>query len=257
MKALIVEFQKRLFRASSFILLFMLWYVFCDLMHLVSPVLLPPVSEVADRFIISLQSGELTDNFLATFYRWLLGFSIGFLIGTILGIILGFHRRIYLFFELPLEFFRAMPVTAIFPLFLMLFGIGDMAKIAMAAFPTGLLMIVNSAYGVFNVTPERRRVAKVFGANPMQIINRVVFPEALPQVFIGLRLSLSMSLVVSVVSEMFIGTDTGIGQRIYDAYLTNSASSLYSYLILVGLMGYAINKIAMTAERKVVFWAGR
>ena len=127
----------------------------------------------------------------------------------------------------------------------------------MAAFPTCLLMIVNSAYGVFNVTPERRKVARVFGATSMQIIRKVDLPEALPQVFIGLRLSLSLSLIVAVVSEMFIGTDIGIGQRIYDAYLTNSAASLYSYLLLVGLMGYVINKFAMLLESKVIFWAGR
>lgn len=257
MKALIVNIRKRLLRVSSFILLFILWYLCCDLAKIVAPSLLPPLAEVFDRLVLSLWSGELGANFFATLHRWLLGFCIGFLLGTLIGIVLGFHRKLYLFFELPLEFFRAMPVTAIFPLFLMLFGIGDMAKIAMAAFPTCLLMVVNSAYGVFNVTPERRKVAKVFGASAMQIISKVVFPEALPQVFIGLRLSLSLSLVVSVVSEMFIGTDTGIGQRIYDSYLTNSAPSLYSYLLLVGLMGYIINKLAMHVENRVIFWAGR
>ena len=75
---------------------------------------------------------------------------------------------------MPIEFFRAMPVTAIFPLFLLFFGLGDGSKIAMAFFPTFLLMLINTYYGVVLASPERRNMAVVFGATPTQVFKYIV-----------------------------------------------------------------------------------
>ena len=71
------------------------------------------------------------------------------------------------------------------------------------------------------------------------------------------RLSLAQSLIVTVVSEMFIGTDFGLGQRVYDSYLTNSVSTLYALLIVLGTLGYLANRLMVMGERRLVFWAGR
>jgi NitT/TauT family transport system permease protein len=202
-------------------------------------------------------SGSLLADFWATFGRWMVGFGLGVVAGIGAGLLLGVLPRLYAYCEGPIEFLRAMPVTAIFPLFLMIFGIGDESKIAMAFLPTFLLMLINSSYGVIHASPERRRVLLAFGATQIQIFRHVVWFEALPQIFIGLRLALSLSLIVTVVSEMFIGTDLGMGQRIYDSYLTNSVTTLYSFLLVLGVFGYGLNKICIALEKNIVFWAGR
>jgi ABC-type nitrate/sulfonate/bicarbonate transport system permease component len=124
----------------------------------------------------------------------------------------------------------------------------------MAFTPTFLLMLVNTSYGVTLSDRTRRKMALVFGATPIQIFIKVIAMDALPQIFVGLRLALTQSLIVTVVSEMFIGTEFGLGQRVFDSYLTSSLSSLYALLIILGLFGYFTNKLLMLVERKVVFW---
>ncbi len=252
---------KTLFRRADFLVgmgvLALLWLGVADWTHAVSPLLLPPLTDVLTRLAQLTFSGTLLADTQATLLRWAQGFGLGAVLGTLAGLGLGTAPRLYRWLEGVIEFFRALPVTAIFPLFLMIFGIGDASKIAMAFLPTFLLMLINASYGVLHASRDRRRAAQVFGATPFQIFRYVVFWEALPQIFIGLRLALSLSLVVTVVSEMFIGTDTGLGQRIYDSYLTNAVTTLYALLLVLGLLGYGLNKLSMSLEKRCVTWAGR
>lgn len=233
------------------------WYLTADVFVMYSPMLLPPLERVLQKLYMLLTAGTLVTDLVATLYRWGIGFSLGAIVGIFFGLILGSSRFVYALFELPIEFLRSLPVTAIFPLFLLMFGIGDESKIAMAFLPTCLLVLVNTSYGVMFASPERRRMAKAFGASPFQIFSRVIVFEAIPQIFIGLRLAVSLSLVVTVVSEMFIGTDFGLGQRVYDSYLTNAVTALYAVLILLGVMGYLLNKILLFIEKRYIFWAGK
>jgi sulfonate transport system permease protein len=239
------------------LLLPVLWLIVADWGHFVSPLLLPSFTDVLTRLWEMLRDGELLPDLLATLQRFAIGFSLGAICGILGGLILGVSNTLYRMFELPIEFFRSLPVTAIFPLFLIVFGIGDEAKIAMAFLPTFLLLLVNTSYGVRQASPERRRMAKAFGANRWQVFWTVICYEALPQIFIGLRLALAIALVVTVVSEMFIGTELGLGQRVYDSYLTNSVSTLYALLLTLGIFGYLLNKLAVFCEHKIVFWAGK
>ncbi len=231
-----------------------IWFICADVLTLVNAALLPSLISVLRRFADLIGSGSIFADLGATVLRWLTGFSLGVFTGVLTGLILGLSPALMRTMQFPIEFFRAMPVTAIFPLFLIVFGIGDSSKIAMAFTPTFLLMTVNTSYGVTLAETLRRKMARVFGASSIQIFFRIVTMDALPQIFVGLRLSLSLSLVVTVVSEMFIGTDFGLGQRVYDSYLTNSVTTLYALLIALGLLGYFANQLMMFLERKAVFW---
>jgi ABC-type nitrate/sulfonate/bicarbonate transport system permease component len=244
-------------RWSGTILCVLTWFLITDLLKLVSPLLLPSLQSVTVRLFETLIHGEVLLDLYATTYRWVYGFSSGALCGTILGLCLGVTPYLYRAFELPLEFLRALPVVALFPLFLMLFGIGDEAKIALAFVPTFLVLLINAFYGVSNSAPERRRMAKAFGATSLQSFFRITCFEALPQIFIGLRLALSLSLIATVVSEMFIGTEFGFGQRIYDAYLMNAPTTLYAHILILGTLGYLMNKLLLVLEHRYIFWAGR
>lgn len=233
------------------------WFLVADVFHLVTPLLLPKLGQVGWRLAEILVSGEVSADLINTIYRWFCGFVLGAGSGAALGLLLGVIPPLYRSLEFPLEFLRALPVTALVPLFLIIFGIGDTAKIAIAFLPTFLLTTVHTRYGVVLATPERRYMARVFGATNWQVFSKIVAPDALPQIFIGLRLALSLSLIAVVVSEMFIGSELGIGQRIYDSYLTNAMPTLYSLIVIVGLLGYGLNKVMLLFERRFVFWTGR
>ena len=249
--------KKVVYHVAGILLIPLLWMCVADAFHIASPLLLPPLTSVLVRLLTLMSNGTIYSDLLATMIRWAYGFSLGVISGILFGLILGMSSRLRQLFEFPIEFFRAMPVTAIFPLFLIIFGIGDPSKIAMAFTPTFLLMVVNTTYGVSLSDPTRRRMATVFGASRWQIFRSIVTMDALPQIFVGLRLAVAQSLIVTVVSEMFIGTDLGLGQRVYDSYLTSSVPTLYALLIVLGFIGYAANKIIVLAEAKLIFWTGR
>jgi NitT/TauT family transport system permease protein len=245
------------YRLIGFFILPLLWLICADIFEIASPLLLPPLALVFKRLNILITSGSIFTDLFFTLYRWACGFSFGVIAGIVVGLLLGISLRLRSIFEFPLEFIRSMPITAIFPLFLIVFGIGDPSKIAMAFTPTFLLMVVNTSYGVILSDPTRRKMAAIFGASRFQIFRLIVAMDALPQIFVGLRLAVAQSLIVVVVSEMFIGTDYGLGQRVYDSYLTNSVPTLYALLIVLGVVGYSANKLLIFAEARLIFWTGK
>ncbi len=204
-----------------------------------------------------LLSGEIWPDIAATLCRTLLGFTLAASLAIPLGLLLGLSVRVYRALEVVVDFFRSLPSTALFPLFLLFFGIGNLAKVAVAVFVCFWIILVSAADGVIHASKTRYRVAKILGARGWQIALRVTLWEALPHIATGLRVAFPIALIVILVTEMFIGTQGGLGQRIYDAYLTYRVAELYATLIIVGLLGYTLNKLFMLLERKFIHWTGR
>src|SRR5207237_10427426 len=116
---------------------------------------------------------------------------------------------------------------------------------------------LNPAYGVMQRKAVRSQVAILFGASRWQLLSEIVFWEALPQTIIGLRIALSYALIVEIVCEMFMGSQKGLGQRVFEAYNTYLIVELYSIILLVGLTGYLLNKLFVLVESRIVHWVGK
>jgi len=233
-----------------------LWFA-CTHFHLANALLLPTPAAAFRRLWELVSTGELNVDARATAFRWTAGYLLGCAAGIPVGMLMGASRAIYAGLEFMVDFLRSLPVTALFPLFLLVFGIGDGSKIAMVFASCVFVVLLNSAYGVIHASKGRIRAARTMGANRWQVFWWVTFYEALPHTLVGMRTALSLSLIVVVVSEMFIGTQYGLGQRVFDAYARNSIAELYALIILIGVVGYALNKLFVTAERHIVFWAGK
>ena len=139
------------------------------------------------------------------------------MIGVPLGVLLGSNEKAYRSVEFLIDFFRSTPSSALIPLFLLIFGVSDINKVAIAAFGALLIVVFNSAYGVINARKQRVMAARVMGASRWQIFKDVLIWESLQPTFVGLRSAVSMALVIVIVAEMFIGSDSGLGHRIIDA----------------------------------------
>lgn len=224
---------------------------------LVSPLFLPQPPETAEKILELFRSQAIEADIWATFYRMIFGFVVAALLGVPVGLILGASSRVYTAFEVVIDFFRSLPSTALFPLFLLVFGIGDEAKIAIVVFVSFWIILISTANGVIHSSQTRRKVMKILGGNKWQILTKVTIMEALPQIATGLRVALSISFIVVVVTEMFIGTNVGLGRRIYDSYLTYRIPELYAILVITGLLGYSLNKLFVLAERKLIHWTGK
>jgi NitT/TauT family transport system permease protein len=238
------------------LLLFVIW----DLAvrgGFIKAILLPPPLDALSALVSGLLGGPLLTDFLVTVSRTLQAFLIAAVIGVPLGVVLGSNERAYRSVEFLIDFFRSTPSSALIPLFLLIFGVSDINKIAIAAFGAFLIVVFNSAYGVINARKQRVMAAKVMGASRWQIFKDVLIWESLQPTFVGLRGAVSMALVIVIVAEMFIGSDNGLGHRIIDAQQVLNVKSMYAAILAAGVLGYALNVLFLFAERRIVHWSGR
>ncbi len=226
-------------------------------MHWVSPVLLPSPFAALGALVSGMAGGDLLWDFLYTVLRTLEAFVIAAVIGVPLGILLGSNERAYRSVEFLIDFFRSTPSSALIPLFLLIFGVTDINKVAIAAFAAVLVILFNSAYGVMNARKQRVMAARVMGASRWQIFRDVLIWESLQPTFVGLRSGVSMALVIVVVAEMFIGSDNGLGHRIIDAQQVLNVKSMYAAILAAGILGYLLNVLFLVLEKSVVHWSGR
>jgi len=246
----------KLLPALGPIALFIVW----DLVvraGLIKPILLPTPWATLGALVSGLAGGPLLIDFLVTVWRTVQAFLIAAVIGVPLGVLLGSNERAYRSVEFLIDFFRSTPSSALIPLFLLIFGVSDINKIAIAAFGALLIVVFNSAYGVINARKQRVMAAKVMGASRWQIFKDVLVWESLQPSFVGLRSAVSMALVIVIVAEMFIGSDNGLGHRIIDAQQVLNVKSMYAAILAAGALGYALNILFLVAERRIVHWSGR
>lgn len=249
-------FRKAFMVAIGPVLLLLVWQV-AFTGQLVDKNLLPaPLPTLAETWRQAV-AGDLLTDFGMTLYRVGYAFGVAALLGVPLGIILGANEQVYRAFEFIIDFFRSMPATAMFPLFLLLFGLGDFSKIAVAAFAGMLVVLFNVAYGVMNARPTRMLAAKSMGASRIRIFCDVIFYETLPQTFVGLRTGISIALVVIIVAEMFIGAVDGLGHRIIDAQISYQLEDMYGSILAAGVMGYGLNIIFLLLEKVLVHWTAK
>jgi ABC-type nitrate/sulfonate/bicarbonate transport system permease component len=234
---------------------FLVWWLVVSA-GIVNPLLVPYPFDVGQNLTNLLLNGKLNNDIFSTVYRFILGYMAGIISGIPIGLLMGMSRLSYKILEFPVDFLRSLPVTALFPLFLLCFGVGDGSKIAMVWMAVIFIMIVNAAYGVIQSPKIRRQMARSFKANRWQIFRDIIIWESIPQIIVGMRISLSSALIVVIISEMFIGTQYGIGQRLYDAYSRSLTEELYSMILIVGIIGYLANKLFLIVERKIIFWVG-
>jgi ABC-type nitrate/sulfonate/bicarbonate transport system permease component len=243
------------FAVGPLLLIVVWWIAFKG--HLINKDLLPSPFDTLRDTAANIATGEMTQDFLHTLVRVAYSIAIAIIAGVPAGIILGANAAIYRSVEFLIDFFRSTPATAMFPLFLLLFGLGDLSKIAVAAFAAWLVIVFNVAYGVMNARQTRILAAQSMGASSLRIFRDVIFFETLPQTFVGLRTAVSLALVVIIVAEMFIGATDGLGHRIIDAQISYSLTDMYGSILVAGALGYGLNLALLALERSFIHWSGR
>jgi acyl-CoA synthetase (AMP-forming)/AMP-acid ligase II/ABC-type proline/glycine betaine transport system permease subunit len=236
--------------------LLLIWYLI-SAFQWVNPFFLPSPWNVFLELKELLFSQGVYTHLGKTLYRMFSGYILAILLGIPLGMMVGYWEKAYNSLEFVIEFFRGFPATSLFPLFMLAFGIGDAAKIAIVIFSCSLIITINTLYGVRNSSKTRQMVAETMKASNTYIFARVILPDALPYITAGLRTALSLTLVIVVILEMFIGTDKGLGHLIYNAHMTYQIPQMYATIILTGLVGYGMNKGFIKLEEEVIHWGGR
>jgi NitT/TauT family transport system permease protein len=238
------------------VILLCAWYL-VSLSAVVPAILLPSPASVLSQAGRDLLTTEIRHDALITLLRAFGGYLLGMVIGIPLGVLAGLFPAFYKSFEFPIDFGRSLPVLTLFPLFMVFFGIGDLSRIATAAYPTILIILLNTYYGVRDIPRTRLMVARTRHASFGQTLLWVVLPGALPQIAAGLRISLSWAYLIVIVTEMYAGSDGGLGYRVINAYTTFELAELYASILITGTLGYLLNRVLVGLEERFVHWAGR
>jgi len=224
---------------------------------IVRPLFLPSPKAVGAALYTLTWSGPLGADVGTTLFRTGVSFAISAVVGLCIGLPLGIWKSVYRSLEIVLDFFRSLPSPAIIPLAMLVLGLGDASRIFVAAFTCSLINAVQTAYAISSIPRHRVLAARLSGAHRFFLVKNVLLPSVMPGVIAGWRITLSLSLIIIVVTEMFIGTRSGLGMRIYDFHLMFRSAEMYSYIIVVGTTGYLLNKGIETAEKRLVHWAGK
>ncbi len=219
--------------------------------------LFPLPGTIAARLVQDLAHSDLITVLGVTLGKTLLASALAILPGWPLGLVLGARESLYRASQFLLDFFRAIPAVALFPLAMLILGLGATPKVALAGFSGFLVVAFSVAYGTRHISSVRVLAARGMGASAFQILRDVLFYESLPYAFTGLRLALSIALLVTVVTEMYTGGDGGLGQWISDAQQNYDISKLYEGILCTGLLGYGLNGVVDALRRAWAPWGSR
>ncbi|MEO6085605.1 MAG: ABC transporter permease [Umezawaea sp.] len=222
----------------------------------------PPPTEIAEAAWKLWLSGPLNQFFLTDIVfehlipsvaRLIGGWAIAAVIGISLGVALGRSRTALEFAGPLLTFMRSIPPPALVPVFLLLFNIGTSMQLATIVFGVLWPILLNTIDGARSVDTLKYETSAVFRVPKWQWVLGVVLPSAAPKIFAGLRVSLSLSLVLMVVSEL-VGTDNGIGSQLLVAQREFDFPNMWAGIVLLGVIGYVLNTVLLAVERRVLGW---
>lgn len=214
---------------------------------------LPPLSSIIGQFrqdwLFSLDGTVL----LPSVERIAAGLGAGVILGIGLGVILGSSEQTRRAFEPILEFFRGIPTPAIIPITLSFFGLGNTQKAFLIAFGVIWPTLLNTVEGIRGVDPGFRDMSRVYGLRRMRTLWSVTFRAATPQIFVGVRISVALSLLLVVVAEMF-ASHNGLGYFIITAQNSYEIQQMWSGILLLAILSYAVNLALVIVERRVLYW---
>ncbi|WP_157522372.1 ABC transporter permease [Herbidospora cretacea] len=222
----------------------------------------PPPTRIVEQFHAMWLSGPasqllLTDRALETFGpslgRLLLAWVIAGVLGVALGVALGRIRGVADYADPVLQFLRALPPPLLVPIFFALFEIGTATQLAVIVFGVIWPVLVNTTDGVRAVDKGFLETARVFQFSRYDILRRVILPAAMPKIFAGLRLSLSLALILMVVSEL-VGSNSGIGYSLLYAQQSYDYAGVWAHIVLLGVLGLLFNALFLVAEGRVLSW---
>lgn len=213
----------------------------------------PPVSEILRALAAGLGSGELTEVFGSTLWRMAVGFSLASLAGVGLGLAMATLPRLDAALTPLVELLRPIPIPAIVPPLILLLGIDDAMKIFVVAFACFFPVLVNTVGGVRAVDATALDTARTLQVGRLRTLLQVVLPASLPYVLAGMRTSLALALIVSVVAEMIAGSE-GIGYYIMTMQYAMRAGDMYAAIFLLAAVGYGLNLALLGVERRLLHW---
>lgn len=214
---------------------------------------LPPVTTVFKVFAESWFGARVVTDMLPSLARMIAGLALSIVIGVVGGVLLGLIDRLRRMTTPLIEFLRGMPSPALLPFGIVMFGIGDSMKIFIITLVCVFPILLNTVDGVRGLNRTKNMVAAVYRIQGWDRFRLVILPAALPQIFAGVRTSISLALIMIVFSEM-VASANGIGHVILIAQRNYDMPEMWAGILLLGILGYLFNLLFSLIERRLLAW---
>jgi len=250
--AISMRSRERILGIASPIVLLVVWEAAART-HLIDTRFFPAPSSVIAVAIDMLRSGELITNTLVSLRRLALGALIGGVPALILGIAMGLNRWMRAAFDPIIAATYPIPKSAILPLALLIFGLGEGSKIFMVAIGVFFPVVINAATGVLEINRIYLDVGRNYKANRWNTFWTIALPGALPVIMSGFKLGIGIGLILIAIAEM-IGAKSGLGYMIWTAWETFSVEQMYVGLFMIAIIGFVLTVALNELERLIIPW---
>lgn len=231
-----------------FILIF--WYLGSEY-GFFNSYILPSPAKILKTFFDLLESGMLLKNLLVSFYRVFLGFSITFIAAFSLAILIALNDWLTDYITPTLEFIRHIPPIALIPILILWLGIGEKPKITIIILATFFPVFLNTLSGISNCDPKLKELAKIFGLSKWESFYRIILPQAVPSIIVGMQIALGYSWR-SLIGAELIAASAGIGYMIIDAEQLSRPDIIIVGIFTVGFFGYLIDYFFFKITQKFI-----
>jgi sulfonate transport system permease protein len=248
-----IRMTGKFFWGYGAIILFVLTWQFASQFSLVDPSVIPPFTTVVAAMAHGFIDGALFDNMLVSLRRSGIAFGIAVSLAIPLGLFMGSFRRFEDVVDSLLQLFRQTSALAIYPIFILLLGLGETSKVMLICWAAFFPVLLNTISGVKLVDRRLIEMARVFGASRVDIFKRVVLPAATPAIFVGLRLSATIALLLLVAAEM-IGANRGLGFMIINSQYNFQIPMMFAAIVLLALIGLVINSFLLLLQNWLCRW---
>jgi sulfonate transport system permease protein len=221
--------------------------------RLVSPVFLPGPDRAWAALVRGLTEGDLVAKVVGTLEHMVIGWLVASLVGIALGALIGSSPRVRPYITPTLEFLRPLPVSAVIPVAIAFFGLSQIMALFVIAFGAVWPMLLATVHGFAAVEPRLYEVARSLHLSRLAVIFKIGLPSASPDILAGMRLSVTVALILAVVCEILAGLD-GLGHWILLSARAFRSADLFAGVILLGLLGYLTALAMALVERKLLVW---
>lgn len=249
----------RIWSLAVIAILLTLW-VLASVNNWVQPFFWPPIDATWDRLVRLMTEGfrniSLWEHIGISVYRVFSGVLYGALVGVPLGFAMGLSPIARGLFDPIVEFIRPIPPLALIPLIILWFGIDETAKIFLLFLASLFIMTIAARAGVSSVRISKVHAAYSLGASRLQILRHVILPNALPEIFTGLRTAMGVCWGTVVAAEL-VAADRGLGSMIMIAKNFLQTDTVVIGIVTIGIIGYVIEMVMRWLERRLIPWKGK
>jgi NitT/TauT family transport system permease protein len=235
--------------AASLLIAFCTWQFLSTVLF--NPFLVPPPLEVFRTAIPMLASGEILSDVSISMVRILVGFTTGSLAGVVVGVLLGRIRVLHDLLDPIIELLRYLSPTAMIPIAVIWFGIGELSKYFLIFWGTFFIVVTNTTAGVWRTPVARQRAAACLGANQLEIFLFVLIPSAVPYIVIGMRVAMASSFM-SIIPAEILAADSGIGYLLQKSSMLLQTNRIFVALLTICVLGFLVDRIFRLLVDKVL-----